>query len=647
MAQTSKKLILGKILYGSIFVIVLPIFLVFWAYYTKNAIQLPVPQNQLFNGITIAIGAIVIISGMFSLWHFGKGLPMNAFPPKHYVTKGAYTFCKNPIYLGAIILSFGISAFLHSSSGFWLISPMLLIMTFAYNVGFENERTEKNFGKQNFKPFLSLPANSDMLLSNKERISALFLAYVPWVLMYEAFIFLGIPKNAIPTNTVIDTAIPFIESSVIFYISIYLYAFLIPFVLKTKKQLHSLIIDILMATGISALLYFSFPFIVLQKNFVPDSLLGKILILDRSYDGTSAAFPAFHVIWAFIAARYFSIRFTNTKWIWYSLSVLISISCLTTGNHSIFDVAAGIIVYILTLYRTAVWNSIRSASEFIANSWSEWHIGSVRIINHGFYAGAAAIVGTLIISSLLGEGNSFGAFIIGVFAIIGAALWAQIIEGSPRLQRPYGYYGSVVGALIGSLIMVLLFNANLMILLASVAMAAPWVQMIGRLRCLVQGCCHGKPSDEWLGIKFIQPYSRVNKISGLKGICLHPTQLYSIGSNFITGILLIRLYKLGMSASFITGIYLLLNALGRFVEEYFRGEAQTPYWLGMRIYQWIAVFFVIVGIIFTSLPSKVLLDFNLTLSSIFWAIIMGFISTFAFGIDFPNSNKRFARLTSH
>lgn len=184
-------------------------------------------------------------------------------------------------------------------------------------------------------------------------------------------------------------------------------------------------------------------------------------------------------------------------------------------------------------------------------------------------------------------------------------------------------------------------------MLASSAIAAPWIQILGRLRCLVQGCCHGKPSNEDLGIHFTHPLSRVNKISGLKGASLHPTQLYSIGNNFISGLILIRLCSLNMSVTFITGMYLILNGLGRFIEEYFRGEAQTPYWAGMRIYQWIAIVNIVAGAVFTCLPSATMLNFQLNVPSFCWALAMGIFATIAYGVDFPNSNKRFARLTSN
>jgi prolipoprotein diacylglyceryltransferase len=138
----------------------------------------------------------------------------------------------------------------------------------------------------------------------------------------------------------------------------------------------------------------------------------------------------------------------------------------------------------------------------------------------------------------------------------------------------------------------------------------------------------------------------VNKISGLKGVPVHPTQLYSIACNMASGLVLIRLYSLGMPAVFITGIYFILNGLGRFVEESLRGEAQTPYWAGMRIYQWIAIINIVLGAVLTTVPDDHTLSFQFNIGSLITGLVMGIIVMIASGVDFPESNKRFARLTS-
>ena len=369
-------------------------------------------------------------------------------------------------------------------------------------------------------------------------------------------------------------------------------------------------------------------------------------MLERSLDGEACALPSFHVIWAFISALYFSRSILRFKWIWYILAVLISISCITTGSHSILDVIAGFCIFLIVVSKRRIWDFIRSLAEHLANSWHEWKWGPARIINHGFYGGAAGFAGILIAGCFLGKQYAPAGFIIALFIIAGAGLWAQFIEGSPKLLRPYGYYGGVTGLLIGSTLAYLIFSIDFFLLLGSFALAGPWIQAIGRLRCLVQGCCHGRPSSEEIGIRFTHPNSRVNKISGLSGAALHPTQLYSIGNNLISGLILLRLFSIQMPSAFIIGIYLILNGLGRFVEESFRGEAQTPYWAGLRIYQWIAIINIIAGVFFTTIPHTSILSFQFNFESLFLAIAMGILVTIASGVDFPGSSKRFARLTS-
>jgi membrane-associated phospholipid phosphatase/protein-S-isoprenylcysteine O-methyltransferase Ste14 len=640
------KPIFGKISYGILFLIIIPFTLIIWAKFTGNIINLPLPKNLLWGYLLLISGLIVLITGMLNLWIFGKGFPMNAFPPKYFVKNGIYAFTGNPIYAGAVLTSFGLSIVTQSSSGLWLVSPMFTLMTAAYIIGFENERTRMIFGPQEYKPYLSLPPISDETPSFKDRFVAYILVYIPWLIVYEAFIFAGVPKDAIITNLSFENQWPVIEFSVIFYISTYMFALLIPLVIKSKKKLRLFIIDVWFATILTGIIYFTFPFIVQQRSFTPESFSGDLLLFDRSYDGETGALPSFHVIWICLFARYVAISIKKFKWAWFILAILVSISCITTGNHSLADVIAGAGIFVVVVYRIQIWDFIRSQSERLANSWHEWRWGPVRLINHGFYGGAAGFAGTLFTGFLLGRQYAIAGFIVMIFVIAGAGLWAQFIEGSPKLLRPYGYYGGVIGAIVSSIVASYIFSIDFYILLASFAMAGPWVQCIGRLRCLVQGCCHGKPSNDKIGIRFINPNSRVNKISVLSGTSLHPTQLYSIGCNLFSGLILLRLFSLAMPSAFIIGIYLILNGLGRFVEESFRGEAQTPYWAGMRIYQWIAVFNILLGAFFTMIPNSNPLTFQFNKESIYLAIAMGILVTIVSGVDFPDSNRRFARLTS-
>jgi prolipoprotein diacylglyceryltransferase len=187
---------------------------------------------------------------------------------------------------------------------------------------------------------------------------------------------------------------------------------------------------------------------------------------------------------------------------------------------------------------------------------------------------------------------------------------------------------------------------NLWIVFAAICVAAPWIQGIGRLRCLVQGCCHGRATATVEGIRYNHPRSRVCRLTELAGVSVHGTPVYSILCNAVTGAALIRLVQLRASSALICGVYLLLSGLGRFVEEAYRGEPQTWVWRGLHLYQWIAMGTVVTGAALTCVhDSPPLTEFPPRLGSVLLALGCGAVAWFVTGVDFPESSRRFARLT--
>jgi prolipoprotein diacylglyceryltransferase len=176
-------------------------------------------------------------------------------------------------------------------------------------------------------------------------------------------------------------------------------------------------------------------------------------------------------------------------------------------------------------------------------------------------------------------------------------------------------------------------------------MAAPWVQAIGRLRCVVQGCCHGAPCHAALGLRISRPESRVVRLAKLGGVPVHPTPVYSIAANLAIGLLLLRLWNAGSPPGMLAGVYFLLNGFARFVEEAYRGEPQTPFLAGLRLYQWLAVASVGGGAcLMVAGPSTVL---NASPPGLAWmavSLAFGGLCGFVMGIDFPGSTRRFSRL---
>jgi prolipoprotein diacylglyceryltransferase len=329
---------------------------------------------------------------------------------------------------------------------------------------------------------------------------------------------------------------------------------------------------------------------------------------------------------------------------WWGWALLISISCVSTGMHAIVDVLAGFIVCGFVMQLSVVWQEVRRLTERIANSWREWRIGRVRVINHGLYAAAGVFVGLSIVGTLIGPGYIASIVIVASCSLVTSALWAQLVEGSPSLLRPFGWYGGLLGTIIGALL-VMPFGYHPWVLLSAFSVAAPWIQSFGRLRCLVQGCCHGGAALPAIGIRYKHPRSRVSRLTSLAGVPVHPTPLYSILSNLVIAIIMVRLWLVRADFSLIVGVFLILNGLARFVEESYRGEPQTPITAGLRSYQWLAVASVFTGVFATMVsntghPSTLSLNWQ----SLIAAAGFGMVVWFALGVDFPNSNERFARL---
>ncbi len=636
---------IGKFLYGFVFVVLVPAILIFWSISTESKVLLKVPNFFNIEYLLMVVGFILMLVAFANLKFKGDGLPMNLYPPKKYVHDGIYKYIAHPAYTGAIMLSFGLSVFFQSKSGFWLASPILFLSVISLLWGYENRSIDELFGKDRIKPLLKIPINSEEKATIWDKISIYLVVLLPWGILYESAIWIGKSPIHLSSYFEWENTIPVIEFTHIFYILVYPLVLSIPLVLNKKFELRKFAIITWISTIIGIFVYYVIPFYAPHKQFIPESFLGEMILWERGLDSELSSFPSFHVIFAYIVANFYITFKKQSKLLWYLLATLISISCITTGVHSIADVIFGVVIAFFSINYELYLTKTLLFTEKIANSWKEWHFGKIRIINHGFYAGLGVFVGITIISLVLGKDFFFQILIIGLSNLIGAGLWAQLIEGSPKLLRPFGYYGGVLGTIFGALISSIIFDNSFILLIGAYALAAPWIQLFGRFRCLVQGCCHGSIAGEKVGIRFFNPKSRVIRISNLKGEYLHPTQLYSIIGNIFIGLLLFRLYIGGVGFEMLAGLYLILAGIARFVEESFRGESQTEIKYGLRIYQWLSILSVLIGIFITSLPTVNHTGIsNFSLELMINPIFLALITTFAMGIDFPNSNKRFSRL---
>ena len=635
---------LGKILYGALFTVALPALLLAWERATRGVVTAAVFTSPAVGGALAGAGVLLVLSGWYALYRHGGGLPMNAFPPPRYVTRGPYAIVAHPIYVGFSALCFGLSIALGSRPGFWLVSPTMVLACVALVYGYEKHDLEARFGEPRARPWLSLAPDEDSRPRLGERLSLYLLVMLLWGALYQTIIELGPPPGARSTVLAFEARWPVWERTEAIYALTYPFALLTPLVARSRRDLRALAVRALLASALIFPLYLALPLVSPPRPFTPEGPLGALLSWERSIDTPAAAFPSFHVVWALIAAEAWASRWPRHRWVFRALALFIAASCVTTGMHSLADVAAGGLAFLAVERRGAVWRALRGATERVANSWHEVRLGPVRLINHGGWAALGTFGGILIVGSLIGPGHTLSIFVAALAGLVLAALWAQIIEGSPSLLRPYGFYGGVLGIVLGSL-SAPLTGTSVWLLLSAYAVAAPFIQASGRLRCLVQGCCHGHEAPPEIGIRYTHPRSRVCRLSTLGGVPVHPTPLYSILWNVATALCVGRLWSLALPLHFIAGVYLGLNGLGRFVEEAYRGEPQTPIHAGLRFYQWVALGTVILGGLVTALPDTAPAPTPVwNWPTVGVAALFGVITWFALGVDFPESNRRFARL---
>ncbi len=608
---------LPKILYAILFILVLPLLLFLWAVKTDTAVTLPAFENPAIEIAMATAGLLIMLSGMCALVVHGRGLPMNPYPPQHFVTGGIYGLIPHPIYSGACLLAIGVSIYAHSASGLWLISPVLILSCIAIVLGFEKDNLAKRFPDKNLRPRLSIPEASAEPPTVWNKISAYILVLIPWLIFYRIAAFLNIVQTPVSGNVPFFSDTSHLTFTVTLQFATFLLAIAAPLFARTRQDLRAFMISGLLATAAGFYIPVIFPFVT----------------------------PAFSVIWIFIAMSLFAKRFPKLRLFWRLMAIVISISCLLTGLNLVIDVISGFGIYLFAEHRASVWRQILHMAETIAGSWKEWQFGHIRMMNHGLYGGSATFVGITMVGLFIGKSYLPAMLTVVVTTLLCAALWAQFIEGSKKLLRPLGFYGGILGVIFGCGLAHLLFGVDFFLLWAPFAVAAPWIQAIGRLRCLVQGCCHGRPAAPNAGIRYFHPRSRVVGLANLKGEYLHATPVYSILANVVYGMFLIKLWFSSVPLPFIIGMSFIFNGLSRFVEESYRGEPQTPIIKGLRLYQWGAVSSIILGAGLTAIPYNVLRSgIHINVETFIAAIIAALLTTFVTGVDFPRSNKRFSRL---
>jgi protein-S-isoprenylcysteine O-methyltransferase Ste14/membrane-associated phospholipid phosphatase len=567
----------------------LPLLLVQWARATSGSVEMP-PYGSRAGGVVLCAGGLLLMAmGARALRRRAGG----AFSTNTLVTTGVYRWLPHPMYLGAALAVFGTAVACESPSGLWLVAPVFMLACAALVFGYERPALERQFPHA-AREYLWLPAAHDGPPAGMARIRCYLFLLAPWVVIYEILVWSGTPKDAFTLALPGEPGLPIFSWAEPVYMSTYVMVGLAPLLARTSRSLREFMLRGWLAMAISFSLYLAFPVIAPHKPFLADGFWGKALEYERGADPPLNAFPSFHTIWAFLTAALLAVRNPKRAWMGWLWAAGVGASCVATGMHWTADVLAGFVLSLALIHSGRVRAAVLRRTERLANSWREWRLGPVQVAVHGLYGGAAAFAGFLIAGWLAGPANEWAVLAAGASALVGAALWSQWSEDCS------GYFGGMASGAVAATAAPL-FGGSTMTVIAAWCAAAPAMLAVTRLRCLMQGCCHGRVASEQVGIRYRHPRALAELDPELREQPLYPVPLYSMVWSVFAAMVLARMWWAGCELHMIAGVFGIVMGAGRFVEEGFQAE-RGPAILGLPTGQWLAAATAVAGGIFTSLP---------------------------------------------
>lgn len=143
------------------------------------------------------------------------------------------------------------------------------------------------------------------------------------------------------------------------------------------------------------------------------------------------------------------------------------------------------------------------------------------------------------------------------------------------------------GLVVGGLATFLFIRGRKLFLPVMLDLCAPYVALgesIGRIGCLLNGCCYGK-AVEW-GLYFPVHDAR-----------LHPTQLY-LSAGYLVIFIILRWYQISSQIpGLVFASYLILTSTLRFFIEFFRADHDILF-IGLSIYQFVSLGIFVFALIF-------------------------------------------------
>jgi phosphatidylglycerol:prolipoprotein diacylglycerol transferase len=199
----------------------------------------------------------------------------------------------------------------------------------------------------------------------------------------------------------------------------------------------------------------------------------------------------------------------------------------------------------------------------------------------------------------------FGIYLI-IAALVGAKLMLVAVDFDYFRQQPREllslvraggvFYGGLLGALGVGLWLVRRYGLPVWTTADLFAPGIALGHVIGRVGCLLAGCCYGQPTEAAWGITFTHPVAAANVGTPL-GLPLHPTQVYDAGAELLILVVLLVMERRGRGFPGRTfWLYMLLYAISRYVVEIYRGDPRGMVW-GMSTSQFVSLLVIPLAIV--------------------------------------------------
>lgn len=183
-----------------------------------------------------------------------------------------------------------------------------------------------------------------------------------------------------------------------------------------------------------------------------------------------------------------------------------------------------------------------------------------------------------------------------IFGFMGGKLLYIIVNFKLFLQDPLTHLGSegfvVYGGIIVGIFSIFVYcKIKKLSFLSYMDMMSPAVminQGFGRIGCFMAGCCHGRPTTSAFSVTFTDPHCLAPT-----GVPLIPTQPISAAFDLLVAVFLFAIQRKVKYRGTVSGLYLMLYGVGRFIIEIFRGDLDRGTVGILSTSQFISIFMVI------------------------------------------------------